>query len=128
MAMRERTRSTAERTTREDARTDDRGRYGWLRAAQRGDAGAFRRLCDDMRDPLADAVRRALVAEGMTASDSRVREYLEDVCTSAFHELPDKPDDWSVYGWLTWIVRREVMAKPHGRGAPPAAGRAARDR
>jgi hypothetical protein len=54
-------------------------------------------------------VRNALREEQLEATASRVRLLVESVCARAFSELAEKPADWSLYGWLAWRIRLEVI-------------------
>jgi trehalose-6-phosphatase len=80
-----------------------------MRAARLGDPAAFHGVCDQLYDPCAAAVHRALGGDEPLA-DKCVRMIIERAWQLAFDELSEKPRDWSTYGWITWIVSREAIA------------------
>lgn len=95
---------------RVDVRQDDRARYSRLQAARHGDRQAFADVCAEMRGPLSRRVQRQLTSEGRDVTASAIEDLVERVFLAAFEEMPEKPDNWSTYGWMTWLVEREIAA------------------
>jgi hypothetical protein len=86
-------------------------RYATLQAARSGDRRAFDIIWQDVREPLCAIVRRTLLEAHNPANERQVLEVLEDVHDRSFEELQHKPSNWSTYGWLSWIARRESLRR-----------------
>lgn len=89
---------------------------GWdlLQAASQGDRCAFNEMCEALREPVMHAVERQLELEAQHVTAARVADVTERVCETAFEELSEKPRDWSTYGWMCWLVTRELSRKADG--------------
>jgi hypothetical protein len=98
------------RDVRIDVRQDERARYSCLQAARHGDRQAFADLCAELRGPLSRRAQRQLTSEGRDITPAAVDDLVERVFLAAFDEMPDKPDNWSTYGWMSWLVEREIAA------------------
>jgi hypothetical protein len=88
---------------------ETRRRSALLEAARCGEPEAFRELCAEMDDALLRAVRNALRDEQLEVTASRARLLVNTVCARAFSQLAEKPPDWSLYGWMAWLIRLEVV-------------------
>jgi hypothetical protein len=88
---------------------ETRRRSALLEASRCGEREAFRVLCAGMDDALLRAVRNALRDEQLEVTASRVRLLVNTVCARAFLQLAEKPADWSLYGWMAWLIRLEVV-------------------
>lgn len=95
---------------RTNARHDERARYSCLQAARHGDREAFADLCAELHGPLSRRTQRQLRSEGRDVSPAVVEALVERVFLAAFDEMPEKPDNWSTYGWMSWLVEREIAA------------------
>ena len=100
--------------------TEIRHHYAHAVAAKRGNRAAFDRIWSGMSRPLSTALRRSLELERAGVTEAGLGEILEQVRTRSFAELPEKPDDWSTYGWIAWIAQREVIRRQE-RGEVPHA-------
>ncbi|HSK20215.1 MAG TPA: hypothetical protein VK912_13765 [Longimicrobiales bacterium] len=98
------------RDVRINVRQDERDRYSCLQAARHGDRQAFADLCAELRGPLSRRAQRQLTSEGRDITPAAVDDLVERVFLAAFDEMPEKPDNWSTYGWMSWLVEREIAA------------------
>lgn len=89
--------------------TETRNRYARVEAARQGDRSAFDLIWFDVHRPVGAAIRRNLELEWAEFTDAGVSEILKQVRTRSFAELREKPNDWSIYGWVAWIAQREVI-------------------
>ena len=95
---------------RSDVRRDERARYSRIQAARHGDRRAFADLCAELRGPLSRRAQRQLTSEGRDVAPAAVDDLVDRVFLAAFDEMPGKPDNWSTYGWMSWLVEREIAA------------------
>lgn len=98
------------RDVRSDVRRDERAHYSRFQAARRGDRQAFADLCAELRAPLSRRAQRQLTSEGRDVTPAAVDDLVDRVFLAAFDEMPEKPDNWSTYGWMSWLVEREIAA------------------
>ena len=82
-----------------------------IQAASHGDRHAFNEICEDLREPVMHAVQRQLELEAQHVTAARVADITERVCETAFRDLSEKPRDWSMYGWMRWLVTQELARK-----------------
>lgn len=86
-----------------------RTHYAAVQAARSGDRKAFDIIWQECHEPLRTVVRRTLDEAEVRESDRQVTAVLNEVRDRSFEELQDKPEDWSMYGWLSWIAQREAL-------------------
>lgn len=103
-------RANGDSDVRINARQDERARYSCLQAARHGDRQAFADLCAELHGPLCRRAQRQLTVEGRDVTPAVVEDLVEKVFLAAFDEMPEKPDNWSTYGWMSWLVEREIAA------------------
>lgn len=82
-----------------------------LDQAMAGDQAAFARLADSIMPGVRAAIFDALTERGRETTDAELDAALGSTLTAAFARLKEKPDEWSLDGWLMHVAREEVLQR-----------------
>jgi hypothetical protein len=90
--------------------------------ALQGEEAAWQELVELERPRLGGVIAAELGETGGGPGGEGTDELLDRVLERGFRDLARKPARWSIFGWLTWLARREARGEAHSRR--PSGGRA----
>jgi hypothetical protein len=84
-----------------------------LDQALAGERASFDRLAEAQLAGVRSVIFDVLSAGGHRPTDDALDQALSLTLSRAFERLAQKPEPWSLHGWLAWTARRELEAAVH---------------